>query len=172
MKYAGILFIILMISVALASSALGQTTPARVAGTLQKLQRDKATPQTLWNMGFILFYRYGADRDLAKVIADGYQAAAGEGENQNELFKRAALFWNREYEYWNKKRPGDRYARAKDEYYWLPRRDWESNLKKFRTGQSIERSKYARTWKYHSQYERHWSRGWDSTLKMYRSRSQ
>ncbi|MBF0528289.1 MAG: hypothetical protein HQK55_03245 [Deltaproteobacteria bacterium] len=61
-----------------------------------------ATPQTLWTLGFELFYGQGfPQKEMAANLAKAYAAAAGKTPDQKAILKQAAAFWEKEVAHWD-----------------------------------------------------------------------
>jgi hypothetical protein len=101
----------------------------QISAALNQSASNGASPQSLWNMGYMFFNQYPPTRDLAQQIYLGYQGAQGRTPEQNKALQQAAGFWQKKYEYWGRNAPAGSQS-PKDPkqmpYYSDP---WESTMK-------------------------------------------
>ena len=88
---------ILAAIIAVASIISAQT----ISNSLTVLAQRGASPQTLWNYGYQLFYQQGFPRkEMAENLAKAYSGAKGVTDEQKKVLEQAAAYWQRELANW------------------------------------------------------------------------
>ena len=69
----------------------------QIGAVLDNRARKGASAQTLYNLGFELYYQHGFyQRQMMENLAQAYASAQGTTEKQNLALERAAAYWARE----------------------------------------------------------------------------
>ncbi|MEW6264128.1 MAG: hypothetical protein AB1641_13735 [Thermodesulfobacteriota bacterium] len=110
------------------STVRAEFNSGRASELINRLAQDGATPQTLWNLGFVLYYENRPSRELALSIAQCYDGVTGLNEAQNKSIKMAVRYWRGRYEHWDRARPVAWMDIERDYYYRRVRGEWESSL--------------------------------------------
>jgi hypothetical protein len=87
-----------------------------------------AAPRTLWNHGYVLYYRYPPSRESAQALADAFRQATAARPDQAEMLKGAARHWKNKADHWNDFRPVAWKTFERDFPYKRPQGQWESTL--------------------------------------------
>lgn len=83
--------------------ALSLMSVEHIADQLSRRAAEGADPQTLWNLGFELYYRQGFNqKEMAGHLAKAYAEAVGETPQQQRVLRQAARFWARERAYFDR----------------------------------------------------------------------
>lgn len=97
-KLASVRILAMLVAAALTVMSAGEVTDY-INGFVEK----GATPETLYNLGFQLYYRHGfPQKEIAASLSEGYRGAKGNTTEQQKAIDQAAVFWARELAYWNK----------------------------------------------------------------------
>lgn len=128
-KCIAIGLVIVLTAVLHFSAVQAKMTAKTFSNRLTQSARKGASPQTLWNMGFVFYYQYGPIKETARLIAEGYRQAKASKIEQETALRQGAKYWRLKYEYWGKPLPGDKNNLRKEPYYIIKKTDWESTLK-------------------------------------------
>ena len=101
----------------------------QIASALSQSAANGASPQSLWNMGYMFFNQSPPTRDLAMQIAQGYTSAKGQTPEQTKALQQAANFWRKKYEYWGRCAPVGTESPHEPQKMHYPDDPWESTLK-------------------------------------------
>ena len=101
----------------------------QIAAALSQSAANGASPQSLWNMGYMYFNQYPPTRELALQISQAYSSARGQTPEQDRALQQAANFWRNKYEYWGRCAPAGSESPQAPKKMHYPDDPWESTLK-------------------------------------------
>ena len=134
-------------------------TSGMVSQDLASLTAAGATPQTLYNRGFILSYQYGPTKETAEALYKGYAQSGGGTPEQQKALEDGARYWEQEYKYWGRPKPRTKDAPRNLAFYMRYQQDRQSTLRMFPPGDQRYRAKDPYRWRY--------GRQWATSLKMF-----
>lgn len=101
----------------------------QISSALSQSAANGASPQSLWNMGYMFFNQYPPTRELAQQIYLGYQGARGQTPEQSKALQQGAGFWRQKYEYWGRNVPAGSKSPQDPKQMPYPSDPWESTMK-------------------------------------------
>lgn len=104
-------------------------SPDQIASALSQSAANGASPQSLWNMGYMYFNQYPPTRDLAMQIYQGYTSAKGQTPEQSKALQQAAEFWRKKYQYWGRCQPAGTQSPSEPQKMHYPDDPWKSTMK-------------------------------------------
>jgi hypothetical protein len=120
---------VVMVSLMAGNGSAQGISSDQIASALSQSAANGASPQSLWNMGYMFYNQYPPTRDLAYQISLGYQSAQGQTPEQNKALQQAARFWQQKYEYWGRNVPAGSQSPKDPKQAPYYRDPWESNMK-------------------------------------------